>query len=209
MSCQEIRSLLEAFVDGEISSERREVVTRHLDSCVSCHEEARALFALAADARETLGPVGPARDLWPGIAGHIGSARRFERPRRIHSAWWLAAAALIGIAVGAALMRPRPGPSDALATLDESKATLDVVLAGWEQEVLQHRTALLASLDLQRDRMPAESIRAVEENLLLIDEAIGEIRSALQRDPDNPKLNFLLADAYQQEVQLLKRLSNV
>jgi hypothetical protein len=209
MSCEEIRSLLEAFVDGEIPSSGREAVTRHLDSCASCREEARALFALASEARETLGPLAPARDLWPGIAGHIDSARRFERRRRIHSAWWLAAAALIGIAVGAALMRPRPEPTDALATVEQSKTSLDVALVGWEQEVRQHRSTLLASLELQRDRLPAESIRAVEENLLLIDEAIGEIRSALERDPDNRKLNFLLADAYQQEVQLLKRLGHV
>ena len=74
---------------------------------------------------------------------------------------------------------------------------------------MEHRTALLASLDRQRDRLPAESIEAVEQNLRLIDEAIREIRTALEQNPDNRQLNFLLADAYQQEVQLLKRLNNV
>ncbi|MCZ6727166.1 MAG: zf-HC2 domain-containing protein [Acidobacteria bacterium] len=209
MSCEEIRPFLEAYVDGEIAPETRDDVTRHLDGCVSCHREAQSLFALAAEARETLGSVEPARDLWPGVARHIASAQRFESRRKAHSAWWLAAAALIGVAVGAALMLQRQPPTEAVASRGEPAASLEVTLASWEQEILQHRTALLASLDRQRDRLPAESIRTVEENLLLIDEAIREIRSALAKDPDNPKLNFLLASAYQQEVQLLKRLSNV
>ena len=209
MSCEEIRPILEAFVNGEIAPGKREDVARHLDSCVSCQREAQGLFALAAEARETLGPVEPARDLWPGVARRIASAQRFEGRRKAHSTWWLAAAALIGVAVGAALMLQRQQPTEAIASRGQPAASLDVTLASWEQEILQHRTTLLASLDRQRDRLPAESIRAVEENLHLIDEAIREIRAALAKDPDNPKLNFLLASAYQQEVHLLKRLSNV
>jgi len=217
MTCEEIRPLLEALVDGEIAPEAREDMTRHLDECVACHEEAQGLFALAAEAREALGPVEPARDLWPGIAGHIGNTRRFARqsagrfdgPRRTQSAWWLAAAAMIGVGLGVALMLPRQAAVETVALSNEPTAQLDVSLASWEQEVLQHRTSLLAALERQRNTLPAESIRAVEENLALIDTAILEIRSALQDDPNNPKLNFLLADAYQQEVQLLKRLSNV
>jgi len=209
MSCDTIRPLLEDFADGELTSEARETVTRHLDGCVTCHEEVQKLLTLAADARSALGSVEPARDLWPGITAHIGASRRFgsEPPRR--SAWWLAAAALLGVALGVALMLPRQQAETVAARPRVAAESLDVTLAGWEEEVRQHRTALLASLDGQRDRLPAESIRAVEENLHLIDDAIREIRDALERDPDNPQLNFLLADAYQQEVQLLKRLSNV
>ncbi len=220
MTCEEILSLLEATVDGEIGPEMREHVTRHLDRCIRCSEEAQALIALAEEARETLGPVEPGRDLWPSIAGRIAGdvadhavtpigspIGRFRH--RTRSTRWLAAAAVIGVAVGAALMLPRQTPEEAIASRAEPATSLDVTLASWEREVVQHRAALLASLDRQRDRLPAESIQAVEENLHLIDQAIQEIRSALQQDPDNPKLNFLLADAYQQEVQLLRRLSNV
>ena len=209
MTCEESRALLEALVVGELAPETKVDVTRHLDDCVSCHEQAQGLFALAAEARETLGPVEPSRDLWPGIAGHIENAQRFDRRRRTHSRWWLVAAALIGVAVGAALMMPRQVGPEGLATQSQPGAPLNVTLASWEQEIVVHRIALLASLHRQRDSLPAESIRVVEENLGLIDEAILEIRTALDKDPDNPKLNFLLAGAYQQEVQLLKRLSNV
>jgi len=209
MTCEDIRSHLDALVDGELTAERREAVTRHLEDCVACHDEAQGLFALAAEAREKLGPVQPNRDLWPGIAGHLGNAQRFESARRTPSAWWLAAAASIGVAIGAALMLPSEAPVEVATPGAEFAPSLDLRLASWEQEVEQHRSALLAALDSQRERLPAESIRAVEENLNLITEAIHEIRTALEKDPDNPKLNFLLADAYQQEVQLLKRLSNV
>lgn len=209
MNCETVRSLLEAFVDDEIDATAREAVTRHLDGCVPCHQEAQALLGLAADARETLGPIEPDRNLWPAIAHHIDNAQRFEKRRRAPSAWWLVAAALVGVAVGVALMQQRQ-TTTATATNDVApSAPLALALTSWEQEALENRTALLASLDRQRDRLPAESIRAVEENLLLIDEAIHEIRTALEQDPDNSHLNFLLADAYQQEVQLLKRLDNV
>jgi tetratricopeptide (TPR) repeat protein len=115
-------------------------------------------------------------------------------------------AIVIALATGLVIQRTSNPPVDSANTVP---ASLDIALAGWEEEVLEHRAALLASLDRQRDRLPAESIAAVEENLGLIDEAIREIRDALEQNPDNRQLNFLLANAYQQEVQLLKRLNDV
>ena len=43
----------------------------------------------------------------------------------------------------------------------------------------------------------------------IIDQAIGQIRIALEEDPLNQRLNMLLATQYQREVQLLKRVSGV
>ena len=206
MSCAELRPLLEAYVDGDLAEDRRQQVALHLPECAGCRGEVESLLALAAESRRRLGPVEPERDLWPGVSGRIRDSERAAR-RRQWGAGWLAAAALVGFVAGAFLMRSadtRPAPIATAAV-----PAPDVPLAEWEHEARRHRAELLVSFSRQRDRLPAESMAVIEENLRVIDDAIHEIRTALVEDPQNPQLNFLLASAYQQEIQLLKRLARV
>jgi CheY-like chemotaxis protein len=46
----------------------------------------------------------------------------------------------------------------------------------------------------------------VEENLKIIDRAVGEVQAALARDPGNRELPALLMTAYRQEIDLLQRV---
>jgi hypothetical protein len=54
--------------------------------------------------------------------------------------------------------------------------------------------------------MPAEDAKALDENLLRIDASLREVRDALDKDPQNPKLTRMLASTHQKKLDLLLRL---
>jgi hypothetical protein len=49
----------------------------------------------------------------------------------------------------------------------------------------------------------------VDRNLSIIEDAIGEIRVALDSDPGNAELGRMLLAAHQSEVQLLQRFTQL
>ncbi len=56
----------------------------------------------------------------------------------------------------------------------------------------------------KRGLLPREAVVTVEENLRIIDEALGELREVLLSDPDNETVLELLATAYRQKVSVLE-----
>jgi anti-sigma factor RsiW len=60
---------------------------------------------------------------------------------------------------------------------------------------------LLAS---QRSELAPETIRLVEENLRVIDQALAEARAALREDPSNPALTDFVRSAYEKKIDLLR-----
>jgi hypothetical protein len=49
----------------------------------------------------------------------------------------------------------------------------------------------------------------VQDNLAVIDEAIEDIRAALQNDPASQRLNRKLLNAHQRQLDLLQRATHV
>ncbi|MGH7337639.1 MAG: hypothetical protein ACREI7_08680, partial [Myxococcota bacterium] len=68
------------------------------------------------------------------------------------------------------------------------------------------RQDLLALLDERRAQLPPEVVAAVEKNLAEIDRAIAEIHLAFVEHPNNGALQFLLAEAYRREADMLAQL---
>jgi hypothetical protein len=54
-----------------------------------------------------------------------------------------------------------------------------------------------------------EASDSVEEGLQVLDQAVAEIRLALDENPDDRRLRLALAAKYQQEVRLLQRVSRI
>ena len=68
------------------------------------------------------------------------------------------------------------------------------------------RHDLLALLDERRAQLPPEVVAAVEKNLAEIDRTIAEIHLAFEAHPNNGALQFLLAEAYRREADMLEQL---
>jgi hypothetical protein len=174
--------------------------------------ERAAVDALLERARALPREAEPERDLWLGIRNRIELARAADPPRaRVFRArlavpvWAAGAAALLLVAttIGTALwLRSAPSLDDpaAIRALADSLRERDGMTG-------VHRD-LLALLDERRAQLPPEVVAALERNLAEIDRAIAEIHVAFEEHPDNSALQFLLAEAYRREADMLAQLES-
>ncbi len=223
MSCTEIGKWLNDYVDGdgELSEETRRVVKEHSRTCLSCHRELTELRSLLERAGRLPTEIEPEKALWPGIVSRITTPLpeiaedSRDSARRSLQRYPLAVAAVLLLAIAVpftlwqldrGLVQSSPAvQAEAIGGSTERIA----LLARAEDGVLLPRTDLLESLERQRDTLSPETLATIEENALLIDQAIAQIRTALTESPGDRQLELLLAARYQQEVALLKRVNRV
>ena len=219
MNCREVRALLNDLVDGTLQEAERRTVEGHLKGCVECRTSEAGLRALLARVGALPRSIAPVRDAWPGIVSRIGAGEVIEsdfagRGRRWYPLGAVAAAAAVLIvavslvtavlvgrerAARVALAPVRPGTTAGVAPasleLAQAQATFDAA-----------RTQLLAALEARKGSLSPQTLAVVEENLKIIDRAVGEMQAALARDPGNRELPMLLVTAYRQEIDLLQRV---
>jgi len=209
MNCADAQERLDDYVDGELAGPELHEVELHIASCPACREEERELRELLAHAAALPREVAPPRDLWPALSAELGAAPRvlpFVPRRVVYSG--LAAAAVVVMAIvvsrggpgserpsGAALPIAIPAAARPASTLNEAEADYD-----------RATNALLATLQDHRDRLAPETIQSVEQNLAVIDEALGQVRAALDKDPGNAELTRMLAATHRKKVDVLRRV---
>lgn len=153
--------------------------------------------------------VSPQRDLWPGIE------RAMQEPQR---SWWtpmLAQAAAVVLLVGGssaityiAVSQPQPQVVQIAPELTFEQASFG---SGHElgDEFVEARSALIAELDTELNRLGPTPRAEVAENLEVIQEAIYEINAALEQDPNNTLLQQQLLSAYREELTLLRHVGGL
>jgi anti-sigma factor RsiW len=219
MRCDEISALLDDYTDGALAADVSAAIDDHLAGCPGCAGELATLRRLLGLAAGLPHEIEPPRDLWPEVAGRLGAQQnvvrgwfggRWQRP--------LAAAAAAVVAVGALLIaysvgRQHGSPRVVLAPTASPLAVpaglANTTFAGAEAEFSQARDALLAALEARRGSMSQDTLRVVDENLRLIDQAIERISIALVDDPLNPRLTNQLAAAYRRQIELLQRATGL
>lgn len=70
MSHRRVRTLLNAYLDGELEEKRRKLVEEHLRECQECSEELEALKAVDQMARASKAPE-PSEDYWKTLPGRV------------------------------------------------------------------------------------------------------------------------------------------
>jgi anti-sigma-K factor RskA len=220
MKCTTTNELLEEFRAGSLTARDADEVRRHLDGCAACRDELAAIDGLQRAAAALPRSIDPARDLWPEIAERLtsdgvvrpsfGGAGRPATAARTVPAWrWLAAAAVVIMAVMAAYQLGRSQRSGPVAHDAGPGATSSVVAASAspdvELELQEVRDDLRARLDLRREVLDPATLQVIDDNLELIDGAIERISAALDSDPGNARLTRQLVFAYRQQIDLLRR----
>jgi hypothetical protein len=71
------------------------------------------------------------------------------------------------------------------------------------------RSNLAAQLDIELDRLTPEARAGVEENLAVIRNAIVEINSELEMEPDNILLQELLLKTYRDELTVMRKVGGL
>jgi anti-sigma factor (TIGR02949 family) len=102
MRCEEVRPLLDAYLDGELAEAERSLLHDHIEDCAECGPEAAALQRL----RDEIRRAAPVYRAPPALRSSVRSAVRREaaatRPAATRASGWLAYAAsiLLAVAVG-------------------------------------------------------------------------------------------------------------
>jgi anti-sigma factor RsiW len=216
MTCDEVQGLIDDYVDGALAGAELHGVELHLSSCAACREEERQIRALVARASALPRERTPARDLWPGIAA------RLDEQRDSHAPWvrarrfflsrpaGLAAAAAVVLAVLSALVgHPSgggtvPTPTGSIETVSTAGTPAPVLAA--ETDYVRATGQLMEALNGRRSGLSPETVKAVDDNLRTIDDALRQIRVALDKDPGNRQLSKMLASTHQKKLDLLLRL---
>ncbi len=215
MTCEQVQDTLDDYVDGLLSEADFQEVELHLASCAQCRRQERLLRAVLAQAAALPRELSPGRDLWPDLAARLRGAEGARVVVRPAVARWmrpaaLAAAAAVVIALFASLwMRgPRPvAPASPMGTLVPAAAgTAAGPMLDAEREYARATASLMAALDQQKDPLSPETRATLDANLKTIDDALAEVRAALQKDPGSAQLAHLLTSTHQKKLDALERV---
>jgi len=226
MKCVDVEKLLDDLVDGALPANRAAEVENHIASCQTCQTAERRLKTLLAEAQNLEASLEPPRDLWLGIAQRIEAEGEGARGpssdknkvlpirgfRRRLLPYLAAAAALIMGIVGSLWIpalagsgnggraafeyRPRAIP----ASFKRSPA-----LAETQAAFEAARAELYAALRSRRGSLSKETLKVIEKNLRIIDDAAAEIEAALEKDPGNEELSSFLVMTYESEIRMLRQ----
>lgn len=136
--------------------------------------------------------IEPPRDLWQGIASRLSR----PAPKTRHPLLEISVAACVAALVSS-VMFLSVGRQDAAAPAPiVAYQQLDAAYSPLRQVSLARYNANAAQMDPQLRQI-------VEKNLAIIDNAMAEIRQALKHRPNDPALNQLLQQTYQQQLSVL------
>jgi hypothetical protein len=222
---------LASHAEGGTAGTETEALEAHLASCEPCREEVAWIRRLRGEAATLPTSIEPSHDLFPGIRERITKAgpTREEAPARTRwSASWLAAAAVILVALSSAVtlqlardgaggtVPPRTAGDPGVPGVVEPGAGAgpERFASAGEEAVWSVASAwaptlreLESALDERRDRLQPETIDVIETNLRIIDEAIREAREALEADPANQGAARSLNGMYESRAQVLRQAS--
>lgn len=214
MFCSEYTDAIQELADGTLGPVRRAELQTHLDSCDMCRALAADLQKIRAAAR-SLDPVRPPDHVWLRIAAQLREEKRVVSAPVVggRSGAMLAIAATLLLAVGASLymlrsygptdLRPPESASGNAAPVDTVQSIADD-LATAERHYQSAIAKLEEAAKSNDGSIDAETAAILEKNLLVIDQAIAESRTALQSEPQSAPARDSLFEALRRKVLLLQ-----
>lgn len=206
MNCQETLGHLDDYVDGLLSESEASGVERHAATCASCRAAIEALRSIVQRAGALPQVLTPERDLWPGIAAEIGVAPSGRDRKTSWVAWFgaslLAAAALLLI-TRFLLFDSGGAPPSSPPRERQVDAYYAEEIAALEADYARARQELRAAFEAERAKLDPETYRTIQDNLDVVDNAIVEIRTALQQDDRNTRLLRMLVATENHALELM------
>lgn len=217
----------QGLADGTLAPDRVASASAHLATCEACAADVNRLSGVVRRMRSAPASPADARtgELWPAVRARLtdrkvvplpvpAAATRARAWAAGRLAWMVAgvaAALILSVVVWQRTRTPLASPA-ATATpgakvLPSSTATVLPAAANTRisQEEIQH---LLDEVEMQKAMLPPSRAALADSDARAIDQAIADLRDALAHDPDNPALRQLLAEAVQQQGDLIKRMRN-
>ncbi len=194
---------LNEYLDQGLDPRDHQKLETHLSRCEGCRRTLDELSAIVRAASE-LPQVAPPERIWESIAASLIERKSLSRrssPWRSAFLPAVAAALLLGVSLWLVLRTgeaPTPADPEALAYMvtEELKAAeshYDKAIVGLEQIIAQNDGVL-----------PQELASVLNQNLDLIENAIGESRTAIATEPQSTAAQESLLQALRSKVTLLQ-----
>ncbi|MGI9220224.1 MAG: hypothetical protein ACR2QS_04210 [Woeseiaceae bacterium] len=176
---------------------------------------------MTTEARRLATEIAPSRDLWPGIEAAIQDQTVAANvPRQTP---WYAQAAAVFLLVGASSLLTysvmkysdsnTPDAPEAVVQVVPTNMMFERAAFGGEHTLdsVYGRAAgnVKSNLDKELENLSPEARADVERNLAVIRQAITDISTALEEDPNNEFLQDLLVQAYRNELALMNRVGSM
>lgn len=196
---------LSEYVDGALAASERQTVEAHLAACRDCAATVSELKRVVGRA-QGLDDRPPTTDLWPAIADRIGVTtprhRASRKVRRFSFTVPQLIAAAVALVIVSAAVALWLGPGAPLTTQQAPFVT--PAGAGADPSSEAAVADLKRALASGQGVLDPITIRVVERNLRVIDQAIADARRALSRDPANSYLNHHLAEQMRRKLEILR-----
>lgn len=201
---------LNDWVDGLLEPADAEAVRMHVEACARCADDIAKLRRLLALAAEVPRAIEPPAGTWEAIADRTVDLGRRRREVLYGLRLPLAAAAVVLVALGGALaalvLRDAAPAATAIAVTDDHAGGMALAaLASAESEYDRTFDGLLAEYRQRQPQLDTATIRVVDENLLIIEQALERARAALEADPTNGELPLLITDTHRKRIALVER----
>lgn len=209
MSPHPTEERLNDWVDGSLDPTATAEIRSHIDACAECRDAVAGLRVVLALAARAPASIDPPAGTWDAIAARTTRSAELRREVLAGLRVPLAAAALVMLMLGAgatALLLRSNAPAGAVA-IDQAPgsrvAAATLVLA--EDTYQREYDRLLAEFRANRTGLDAATIAVVEDNLRIIEQALGRAHAALQRDPGNRELPHMITETHRKRIEIVER----
>lgn len=222
MTCDSVSPLLSELVDGTLQASAVRDVERHLEQCESCRAvlaDFRAIRQTAA----TLDRLVPPASVWQRVSTEIASSPRpvasmpppwghLESVRQPRYALAAAAVLVLSTVVGLWMLegvRPATPPAGQAAATPNVSAVPSVdedVARAVERDYQQAIMGLEQVTQAEGHTLDPDVAAALNQNIAIVDRAIGDAREAVGTDPQDDELRAGLLEAFRSKLELLEQM---
>jgi hypothetical protein len=201
--CTDLERVLASDDATELAAARA-----HAESCPTCREQLR-LWAEISGAALSMRRRWDSPALWPRIRRSLGALEVHRAARR--TSWWVpiaAAACVLAIAMAWSVMRKPAEP----VTKTEARLLGTRALEDVEHAEADYMRALdrLSSVAVPRlDGATSPLLLTLRERLVVLDAAIAQCRSEIERNRFNAHLRRELLEMYRDKRQTLEEILKV
>jgi anti-sigma factor ChrR (cupin superfamily) len=197
---------LNDYLDGDLDPRDHREVDSHLRRCDECRRALEDISAIVRAASE-LPPIEPPERIWESVAASLLERKSFSRTSgsRWRSALLpllaAAAALVLGVSLWLAVRGDQaPTPADQAALADMVTQELEAAESHYDRAIVG-----LEQIIAQNDGVLAPELASVlNQNLDLIESAIGESRAAIATEPQSAAAQESLLQALRSKVTLLQ-----
>lgn len=221
MSCHDYRNAIAEFVDGALDAAGQRALEQHVNDCSACRALVADLKAIQA-AAFTLERHQPPAAAWDNIRARVAGDRRaagrgrvlaWPRTRQAWAVWAAAAAALLVAATAGIypLVSERGHRDDTVAAAPaggggpDSIATVQAEFKAAEEHYEKAIQGLEQIAKSDGGDLDPQVAAVLQKNLQVIDQAIGESRTALEAQPASADAQDSLFDAMRTKVAVLQQ----